>query len=87
MHTVDLLHAALCALRQLGYGIRYADLDGAAGVCRIQKRDWLFLDYAQSPFEQLQSALHALRQTPRATVPLPLELSELLEAGSHRYAA
>jgi hypothetical protein len=46
----------LQAARRLGFRIRYEWLDGqGAAVCRIKSQDWLFLDLACGPAEQLDA--------------------------------
>jgi hypothetical protein len=81
MHTVELLEAAIAAIKGLGYRVRIEPLDGGeGGICVFQKRRWLFLDAAAPPVEQLHHVLEVLRGDPRtdraALIP---ELARLLE--------
>lgn len=70
MHTVDLLEQAVRAAQQAGYHIRHEWLGGnGGGACEIKGRKSLFIDLAQSPEEQLESVLQALRQQPAAPLP------------------
>ena len=81
MHTVELLEAAIAAIKGLGYRVRIEPLDGGeGGVCEFQKRRWLFLDAKLSPLEQLHESLEVLRSDPRADrAALAPELARLLE--------
>lgn len=67
MYTVELLEAALSAVKKSGYRIRVEPLDGAAGgACEIGGRRWLFLDAAQGPLEHLHQAVELLRNVPES---------------------
>ena len=68
MHTVELLEAAIAAIKGLGYRVRIEPLDGGeGGICVFQKRRWLFLDAAAPPVEQLHHVLEVLREYTDAT--------------------
>jgi hypothetical protein len=81
MHTVELLEAAIAAIKGLGYRVRIEPLDGGeGGVCEFQRRRWLFLDAVQSPLEHLHQVLEVLRNDPRTNnAALSPELARLLE--------
>jgi hypothetical protein len=81
MHTVELLEAAIAAIKGLGYRVRIEPLDGGeGGVCEFQKRRWLFLDSAAPPLEQLHEVLEVLRAEPRLDLgKMAPELARLLE--------
>jgi hypothetical protein len=65
MLTVDVLQQALSALRELGIQVRLEWLGGiGGGTCEFAGRQWLFLDLAQTPDEQLALALACLRGQP-----------------------
>jgi hypothetical protein len=65
MHTVELLREALSAAERLGYKLRVENLAGSAGgVCMIAGRKHLFIELAQSPAEQLDVVVQALRNEP-----------------------
>lgn len=80
MHTIDLLEQALHAARRLGYKIRYESLgDAGSGACQIKGQRLLFLDPADGPLEQLQTAVAALEGDAKtAELPVPAELARLL---------
>src|SRR5262245_48616039 len=62
MHTVELLDEALGAARRLGYDVRQDWLGGdGGGHCLVRGRRLLLLDVAQSPDEQLDIVVEALR--------------------------
>ncbi|MBL9094315.1 MAG: hypothetical protein JNL96_24050 [Planctomycetaceae bacterium] len=67
MHTVDLLEAAIAAVKKLGYRVRLEALDegATAGVCEFAGKRWLFLDAKQGPLDQLHQVLDVLRTVPR----------------------
>jgi len=81
MHTVELLEAAIAAIKKLGYRVRIEPLDGGeGGVCEFQKRRWLFLDAAHPPLERLHKTLEVLRNDPRTNpAALSPEIARLLE--------
>ncbi len=65
MHTVELLEQACAIAEQLGYQTRQEWLGGAGGgACEFAGRKWIFIDLAQSVFEQLDQVTDALRQDP-----------------------
>ncbi len=65
MHTVELLERAIALAEQRGFVVRQDWLAGsAAGACEFKGRRWLLIDLAQSPREQLDLVLEALRQFP-----------------------
>jgi hypothetical protein len=65
MHTVELLREALAAAERLGYKLRVENLAGTGGgVCVIAGRKHLFVELAQSPAEQLEVVVEALRNEP-----------------------
>lgn len=67
MHTVDVLREALATAERLGYKLRVENLAGTSGgVCMIAGRKHLFVELAQSPTEQLEVVLTALREDPAA---------------------
>jgi hypothetical protein len=62
MHTVELLHEALEAARRLDYDVRQDWLGGdGGGHCFVRGRRMLLLDIAQTPEEQLEVVVDALR--------------------------
>lgn len=66
MHTVELLQEALESARRLGYEVRQDWLGGdGGGHCLVRGRRLLLLDVAQSPDEQLDVVVDALRGEPR----------------------
>lgn len=66
MHTVDLLEEAVATALRLGYKLRQDWLGGSGGGgCEIKGQKWLFLDLAQSPTDQLDQVVDALRREPR----------------------
>jgi len=68
MHTVELLQEAVETARGLGYEIRQDWLGGdGGGHCLVRGRRLLLLDVAQSPDEQLDVVVDALRGERRAT--------------------
>lgn len=78
MHTVDLLEQALLTAERIGIRYRQDWLGGGGGgVCELKGQKWIFLDLAQSPAEQLDQVLEALRQDPRV---LNLQLSPELRS-------
>lgn len=67
MHTVELLERAIALAIQSGFVVRQDWLGGsAAGACRFKDQDWLFVDLAQSPREQLDLVLGALSRLSRS---------------------
>ena len=80
VHTVELLEHALEAARQLGMKVRPEWLSGAGGGgCEIKGQKWIFLDLGQSPLEQLDQVVQALRGEPAlARLDLPPELKAML---------
>jgi hypothetical protein len=67
MHTVEVLREALATAERLGYKLRVENLAGSSGgVCVIAGRKHLFVELAQSPAEQLEIVLAALREDPAA---------------------
>jgi hypothetical protein len=81
MHTVELLHEALEAARQLGFEVRQDWLAGnGGGHCLVRGRKWLLLDLAQTAGEQLDIVADALRAEPNvARVIQSRELAERLK--------
>jgi hypothetical protein len=84
MHTVELLHEAVDAARQLGYEVRQDWLGGdGGGHCIVRGRKWLLLDVAQSADEQLEIVADALRgETAAPRVVKSRELAERLDVRS-----
>jgi hypothetical protein len=80
MHTVELLEHALAAAGRLGIKIRQEWLGGSGGGdCEIKGQQWIFLDLAESPVEQLNQVISALQNDPRlVNLSLPYELRDLL---------
>ena len=67
MHTVELLEEALALATQSGVTVRQDWFGGsAAGACEFKGRQWVFLDLALNPREQLEQVLDGLRQLPTA---------------------
>lgn len=65
MHTVELLEQAVALAEERGFVVRQDWLGGStAGACEFKGRRWLLIDLAQSPREQLDLVLEALRQFP-----------------------
>jgi hypothetical protein len=63
MHTVELLERAIALAIQSGFVVRQDWLgDSTAGACHFNGRNWLFVDLAHSPREQLDVVLGALSQ-------------------------
>jgi hypothetical protein len=86
MHTVDLLDEALGAARRLGYDVRQDWLGGdGGGHCLVRGRRMLLLDVAQSPDEQLDIVIDALRSESNAA--RHLRSRELVHRLSLRTAA
>jgi hypothetical protein len=68
MHTVEILQEALETARRLGYEVRQDWLGGdGGGHCLVRGRRLLLLDVAQSPDEQLDVVVDALRGERHAT--------------------
>lgn len=89
MHTVELLEAAIGAIKKLGYRVRTEVLDDATagGVCMFGGKRFLFLDARQKPIEQLHEVLEVLRThagDPR--LKLAAELARLIELPKRRAA-
>ena len=65
MHAAALLAEALELVRRCDYQIREEDLEGAGGGhCSFAGKKWLLLDITQSPQQQLEDAVDALRCEP-----------------------
>lgn len=65
MHTVELLEEALELAGAAGFAVRQEWLGGgAAGACQLKGKNWLFIDLAASPAEQLDVVLDVLRSLP-----------------------
>jgi hypothetical protein len=81
MHTVELLQEALETARRLGYEIRQDWLGGdGGGHCLVRGRRLLLLDVAQSPDEQLDVVIEALRGESRmAALKISRSMAERLE--------
>jgi hypothetical protein len=61
MHTVELLEQALDLAERSGIVVRQDWFAGGpAGCCQVKGRQWLLLDLALSPAEQLEQVLQAL---------------------------
>jgi hypothetical protein len=84
MHTVELLHEAVDAAKQLGFEVRQDWLGGdGGGHCIVRGRKWLLLDVAQSADEQLEIVADALRgETAAPRVVKSRELAERLDVRS-----
>lgn len=66
MHTVELLEQALIIAERAGIRYRQDWLGGnGGGYCELNGQKWIFLDLGQSPAEQLDHVLEALRAEPR----------------------
>ena len=64
MHTVELLDEALQLARDHGYQVRQEWLSGnRGGACEIKGTKWIFLNLADSPWEQLQQVCSELAYT------------------------
>jgi hypothetical protein len=86
MHTVELLDEALGAARRLGYDVRQDWLGGdGGGHCLVRGRRMLLLDVAQSPDEQLDIVIDALRSETNAA--RHVKSRELMQRLSLRTAA
>jgi hypothetical protein len=81
MHAAKLLAEATDLARQFDYHIREEYLDGAGGGhCFFAGKKWLLLDVAQSPQEQLNDVVDALRTEGGLwRQPLSSSLAELLQ--------
>jgi len=81
MHTVELVQEALETARRLGYEIRQDWLGGdGGGHCLVRGRRLLLLDVAQSPDEQLDVVIEALRGESRmASLKISRSMAERLE--------
>jgi len=78
MHTVELLEQALVTAERAGIRYRQDWLGGSGGgYCELNGQKWIFLDLGQSPAEQLEQVLEALRQEPRV---LNLQMPDDLRA-------
>ena len=65
MQTVELLEKSIASAEQLGYGIRHEWLGGnGGGACEFGGKKWIFVDLAQSPAEQLDQVVEAIRNDP-----------------------
>ena len=72
MHIAAQLEAALEQARQQGFRLRSEWLGGGGGACEIHGEQWLFLDLALEPNEQLElvlTALSAWQDSPGAEAP------------------
>jgi hypothetical protein len=86
MHTVELLDEALGAARRMGYDVRQDWLGGdGGGHCLVRGRRMLLLDVAQSPDEQLDVVIEALRS--EANAARHVQSRELMQRLSLRTAA
>jgi hypothetical protein len=81
MHTVELLDQALGVAKQAGYKIRQEWLgESRGGACVVKGQKWLFLDPTQSPRDQLEEVLEALRDDEAARqIASSGEMQRLLE--------
>ncbi len=84
MHAAALLAEALEQLRRCEYQIREEDLEGAGGGhCSFAGKKWLLLDITQSPQQQLEDAVDALRCEPVVRQrPMSAPLAALLGGGN-----
>jgi len=77
MHTLDMRDKAIATAKSLGYEIRQEWLDGqGGGLCEVAGRRILFIDQSQTPMEQLEVVLDALREdrsVETSTIPLPIQ--------------
>jgi hypothetical protein len=82
MHTVVLLAHAVNLAERLGYEVRQEWLEGHdGGRCELRGRKFLFIDLSQSPQEQFDVVLRALRGEPGlADAAMPPELRAMLGA-------
>ncbi|MFV2068476.1 MAG: hypothetical protein ACC645_16015 [Pirellulales bacterium] len=81
MHTVELLESAIGVAQRLGYRVRLEWLDGSGGGgCLLKGQKWIFLDLAQSPNEQFDQVIEAMRTDPGlAGIELPSDLRPYLD--------
>ena len=71
MHTVELLDEALDVARRLGFQVRQEWLSGnRGGACEIKGQKWIFIDLAESPWEQLQQICRVLAESSAAAAPI-----------------
>lgn len=64
MHTVEMLEQAVATAERLGYVVRQEWVGTGGGVCEFRGRRWLFLDLAQTAWEQLGLVCDALLADP-----------------------
>jgi len=71
MHTVELLDEALDVARRLGFQVRQEWLAGnRGGACEIKGQKWIFIDLAESPWEQLQQICRVLAESSVVAAPI-----------------
>jgi hypothetical protein len=82
MHTVELLEEALELAEAAGFKIRQEWLGGGtAGACQLKGQNWLFIDLAASPSEQLDVVVDVLRHLAALpAIPISPGLRALLRA-------
>ena len=86
MHTVELLEEALQLAKNQGYQVRQEWLAGnRGGSCEIKGTKWIFLNLADSPWEQLQQVCSELATTQACEdVMLSSHLRSLLRQAAYR---
>jgi hypothetical protein len=63
MHTVEVLDEAVALAARCGFGVRQDWFGGVAGgACEFKGQQWIFIDLALTPYEQLEQVLDALRE-------------------------
>lgn len=82
MQTVELLQEALEAARGVGYDVRQDWLGGdGGGHCLVRGRRLILLDVAQTPDEQLDVVVEALRgEAGAAALKISPNLAERLQS-------
>jgi hypothetical protein len=70
MHTVELLDEVMHVAREAGYQVRQEWLGGnRGGACEIKGQKWIFVDLADTPWEQLQQICRVLAVSDAGKMP------------------
>jgi hypothetical protein len=70
MHTVELLDEVMHVAREAGYRVRQEWLGGSrGGACEIKGQKWIFVDLADSPWDQLQQVCRVLAADDTSALP------------------